>query len=445
MIFEPHSEKQELALFGYQDHKYPITLCTTGIQWGKTSVGAMWLKILMHMWPGPDNAFIITSPSFPILAQSTLPPFLSAMDGYGRYDKKINAFILNYKGKDGAHCYFRTGTNPDSVVGITNVRAILCDEAGLYSLYFWENIQGRAAFKDAPIMIVTSPYALNWLYKDIIRVKMKDSEARPDVLWIHARSDENPYFPKHVYDSRKATMDARRFNMMFGGRFDKMEGLVYQDFSESTNIIPPRELPQGTKIVAGIDWGTTHPFVILPRAITPDGYHYKIGEFYKTGLDVFGMIRSGSQMMQTYGISMFYADPARPDLIMAFNSAGLPTMAARNEILEGIEVHRDLINTRRLLVFEGTCPHSLDEYETYHYPQPKDIKPDQADKDPLPVDKDNHACDADRYVSIMTHQIAKVYKMATDPLPSDPSLMSHDQRIRWLKLKSRKGQFEKYS
>lgn len=392
MIFTPHSDKQERALFGFSDHGFSVTATTTGIQWGKTSCLALWMKMRMFEHPEPGYNFIITSPSYPIFAQSTLPPFLATMDGLGRFDKKDNCFILNYGGREGARCWFRTGTNPDSIVGITNVMAIGCDEAGLYSLYFWENIQGRASFKSAPIYIATSPYSLNWLYKEIVRPKSKDPEARPDVLWIHARSDENPYFPKKTYEARKKTMDPRRFNMMFGGRFDKMEGLVYMGFSEATNVIPRRELPQGTRIVAGVDWGTTHPFVITPRAITPDGYHYKIGEFYKTGLDVFGMIRAASQMKANHYIEMFYCDPARPDLISAFNSAGLKATGANNEIIKGIEVHRDLINSRKLLIFEGECPHTIDEYETYRYPSPKDLRPDQDDKDPLPVDKDNHCC-----------------------------------------------------
>jgi protein-L-isoaspartate(D-aspartate) O-methyltransferase len=54
-------------------------------------------------------------------------------------------------------------------IGLTNVRAVLCDEAGLYSRYFWDNIQARASFRSAPIRIVTSPYSLNWLYQDFIK------------------------------------------------------------------------------------------------------------------------------------------------------------------------------------------------------------------------------------------------------------------------------------
>ena len=157
---------------------------------------------------------------------------------------------------------------------------MLCDEAGLYTLYFWENIQARASFKEAPIRIVTSPYSLNWLYKDYIRPYRKDPSLVPDALVIQARSDENPYFPRKEYERKKRTMDPRRFNMMYGGQFDKAEGLVYDCFDEIEHVCEPFILPAGTVYYAGVDWGYTHPFALVVRAITPDGFHYQISETY---------------------------------------------------------------------------------------------------------------------------------------------------------------------
>lgn len=438
MQWSAHSDKQEAALFGYLEHGFSITVCTTGIQWGKTTVGALWLKMLMHMFTSPDDNFIITSPSFPILSQSTLPPFLRLMDGLGVYDKKNNCFRM-YRG---GTCWFRTGVKPDSIVGITNVRAILCDEAGLYSLYFWENIQARASFKEAPIMVVTSPYSLNWLFKEIIRPKLKDKGARPDVLWIHATSKENPYFPDAEYDRKRLTMDARRFNMVYGGNFERMEGLVYKMYSEATNEVEPFELPSGTKYYCGVDWGSTHPFVLTPRGITQSGHHFQVGEFYKTGLGIRDMILAAKQMRATWGVELFYADPARPDLIKEFNINGLTCIGAENNILEGIEHHRDLIDNGLYKTFKGMCPHTVNEYEVYHYPDPKDVKPDQDEKDPLPVDKDNHCMDANRYVSIHKHKITRKYRVST---PSDPAQMSHDQRIEYRKRRGGARQTESWS
>jgi hypothetical protein len=133
--------------------------------------------------------------------------------------------------------YMRTGTEPDSIVGITNVRAVWGDEAGKYSLYFWENIQGRASFKDAPIMLTSTPYAMNWFFKEIL--KPYKTKTRDDLLVIQAKSCDNPYFPMAEYERRRLTMDPRRFNAMYNGEFEKMQGLVYDCFSEETHVVNP--------------------------------------------------------------------------------------------------------------------------------------------------------------------------------------------------------------
>jgi hypothetical protein len=60
-------------------------------------------------------------------------------------------------------------------------------------------------------------------------------------------------------------------------------------------------------------------------------------------------------------------------------------------------------------MFKGNNFHTADEYEMYHYPEQKDLKPDQSESDhsELPVDKDNHCMDANRYVTYATFTTSK--------------------------------------
>jgi phage terminase large subunit len=402
LIFEPHSDKQNDVLFSEK----PLTIAATGIQWGKTSVGVMRLKLAMHEFTHPTDNFIITSPTYKILYQSTLPPFLYWNKGIGTYDKKNECFNI----KGGGKVWFRTGTDPDSVVGITNVRHILADEAGLYSLYFWENIQARAAFKEAPITIVTSPYSLNWLYRDYIRkVRMGDEYTIKNVHLCQARSSENPYFPLAEYENKRRTMEPRRFNMMFGGNFDKAQGLVYSCFDSTKHWIDPIRLPEGTRYLAGVDWGYTHPFAIVVRAITPLGMHYQVAEFYATQLMIGDKIDAAHRLKAQWPIEKFIADSANPDDIAEFNRAGLRCVPANKEIKKGIEAHWELVNSGLYQVFKGDNFHTIDEYEMYHYPEAKDLKPDQdeSEKSDLPVDKENHMMDANRYITIATFTTSK--------------------------------------
>ena len=397
-LFEPHTEKQDKALFGYIEQDYGLTICGTGIQWGKTIVGIYWLRLLMEYNNDRFANYIVTSPTFKILAQSTLPAFKKGFSDIGT----LRSQDMNFPTSFGT-VWFRTGTDPDSVVGMTDVKGILCDEAGLYSYYFWENIQGRAARLGAPIMIVTSPYSQNWLYKDYIRHLEKGGDAieGEKILLIQARSDESPYFSKDQYEKKRRTMDPRRFKMMFGGQWGKMEGLVFDCFDDAENQCEEFPLPIGTQMYCGVDWGNRHAFVIHIRAIAPDGNHYQVGEFYRTGCNPMDMVGAAKALHVSWGIQTFFADPSQPGMIDLFCSNGIPCVAADNDIKIGIGYHYELIKSRKLKLFQGRCPYSLDQYSTYHYPSPKDLQPDQDEKEIKPVKVQDDAMDAARYCTMM--------------------------------------------
>lgn len=394
-----HSRKQEdLLLF-----KTPLGIGATGIQWGKTEILALWMKMQMHRYTDPLDNFILTAPTFPILSQSTLPPFIYLMDGYGKHDKKLNCFRM----EGGGTCWFRTGTDPDSVVGIRNVRAIGCDELGKYSLYFWQNIQGRASPRNAQILGVTSPYSLNFVYKEIIKPKMLSEKNRPDVTLVRARSIENPFFSRERYELAEKTMDPRRFAMMFGGEWGEIIGRVYDCFDEIENQCDEFTLPPGTRFVGGIDWGHTHAFVFKIRAITPDGFHYGVHEYYKTGLTISDIVTNVKRLCDIYGVGLVYCAPERPENIMELGRHGIKATPADNSVRLGIDRHYELLKTRRLKYFRGKNPHTLDEIDSYHYAEPEDLKPDQNAKDRDPVKQNDDAVDADRYISVMTHDLGR--------------------------------------
>lgn len=426
MIFSPHSVKQDLVLFSEER----IVIAATGIQWGKTFSGDLWMKMKMHEFTDPEDNFIITSPTYPIFRQSTLPPFLAMMEGLGKYDRKDECFRM-YRG---GTCWFRTGKNPDSIVGMTKVRAILCDEAGLYSLYFWENIQGRSSFCEAPIRIVTSPYSLNWLYRDYIKPKRRDPNCLPHVRLIQATSKENPHFPEREYEAKRATMDPRRFNMMYGGEFDKMQGLVYDIFDEDLNGTEAFVFPSDTKFFGGIDWGYTEPFVLVIHAILPSGLRFQVSETYKSGLTLPEIGEICREKMKTWGVSHFYGGPDQPGSIEYLCRIGCPTSKANNDIRVGIDTVYDLIKSRRFKIVKGTSPHSVDQFDTYHYPDPKDLKPDQGTKEAKPVAHDDHAVDAIRYVTIMTE---RSHVKLIPAVPNKKKIQTEDQKIKALMKRRR--------
>lgn len=381
----------------------------------------------MHLFTREDDAFIVCAPTYKIMQQSTLPAFLKLMEGLGTYHKADSIFKMH----GGGTVYFRTATEPDSIVGITNVRLIWVDEAGKVSKYFWENVVARSAFCNCPIVLTSSPYTLNWLYKEIVLPKMRRPGSLPHVELFQAASWENPYMPAETIEQARATMDARRFNALFGGIWERMAGLVYDCFDEIENQCKPFALPDATRYVGGIDWGYTEPFVFKVRAITPENRHFGVSEFYKSGLTIRDIVEVVKQRQQVFNIGPVYCGPDQPGYIEELNRHGIRAIAANNDVRLGIDRHYELVKTRRLKYFEGTHPYTIDEYDSYHYPDPDDVKPDQSVKDAKPVGQNDHALDADRYISVMTHQGQKRY-LARVP-DEQPKQESHERRIERLK------------
>jgi len=214
--------------------------------------------------------------------------------------------------------------------------------------------------------------------------------------------------------------------MKYMGQFGKMEGLVY----ETINLCKSFSLPGGTRFYGGIDWGYTNPFVLSIRALTPDGVHYRVAEFYKSGLMIDEIVSICQQRKQLYNLELFVADPSAPANIEAFNRGGLNCIAANNDIRAGIDCQIRLFKEEKFFIFEDDNPLGVDEYSTYHYPEPKEYTIDQDVKEPEPVKAHDHGCDADRYVSMY---LDKIQPTRTAHVDSSSRPEQNIKRIEWLK------------
>jgi phage terminase large subunit len=380
-----------------------ITSLVAGKQGGKTFIGSIWARMKASLFKEPKDCGIITAPTHKILKQATLPRLLQTFDGLGKWRESDSIYEM----RNGQPIYVRTMHDVNTIEGITRCRWIWGDEAGQYKAMAWDNIQGRAAPMEADIFLTTTPYALNWLYKDLYRPWSQGK--RDDVRFVQFRSIDNPYFPPAEYERLKKIMDPRIFAMHFEGRFQQMAGLVYPEIDEVKNYEDPfGPNPRDYFICAGVDFGFTNPFAVSIRAIhRKQARDYQVGEFYKTGLLLDDMVRILGKMQTQLGVEVFYADSAEPRTIADLSARGIRIVGAAkgpDSLKNGISVHGELIRTCEYKMFRGKCPHTEDEYSTYHYPEDKGLEINFAEN---PVDANNHLMNANMYVSSMTKEFRR--------------------------------------
>jgi PBSX family phage terminase large subunit len=397
-----------------------IVINAAGIQSGKTICGALWIHLKAMSCTETDN-LIIAAPTYKILSQASLPHFLKFARPHGTFHKVDSVF----KYRHGATVYIRSLSDPNAMEGVTNVEGVWLDEGGLISRYAWENCLGRAAFRQAKVMVTTTPYSLNWLYS---LWKEWKAGKRDDVDFFQFSSVDNPYFPKSEFERQKKILDPIRFAMKYQGVFGKMEGLVYPDVF-FCKAIP---MPPGTRYFAGVDWGYTNPFALVVRAVTPEGLHYRVDEYLKTQMDIDDCVHAARVKAGLYPIELFVCDPSAPMNIMKFNKAGLKAVKANNDIIHGIDVHRTLMKENRFSVFEDENPHGTSEYASYRYPEKKDLGLNDDEKEMVPVAQDDHSCDADRYISVYLESALADKRPITT---HNPDLIPQDalKRLQWLK------------
>lgn len=386
--FSPHPGQQQVL---DSDKRFIATV--SGVQGGKTTVGAIWLlrEIYKDYEAGIVGDYLVAAPTYKILQQSTLVKFQDLIPAdWGKLKEQKQVFELSW----GSRIFLRSADSPDSLEGMT-LRAAWVDEAGQMNARVWTVLQARVAISRGRVLMTSTPYAQNFYYRDIYKKAGKvngelQPNGDPDIEVISWGSVDNPAFSKEEQDRAKASMNEALYERRYCGKFTQLEGLVYT-ITEGT-IIDPFDVPQTWKRFGGMDFGKADPTAILDIAEDPVNHiFYVVGEYYRSN----GLLKDMAEWISGRPMQRILADPQSAQLISELRLAhglGQVQPADKQEIMVGIERLQALFNEGRLKIF-STCKNVIEELSVYCFAAPD---PDKVQKD-LPIDKNNHAMDALRY------------------------------------------------
>lgn len=234
-----------------------------------------------------------------------------------------------------------------------------------------------------------------------------------------------------------------RYKRGYLGLWVGAEGTVYDNYDEAVHVIDPFPIPRDWQRFCTVDFGYTHPFVCQWWAMDNDGRLYRYREMYHTRRTVNEHIHGvfkheefdneplydglGNPILtQTAKGILDYIkeDEMKPSQIVfvcdhdaedraTMQRAGLTTLPARKSIREGIDATLERFKPAgdgkpRIFLMRGALVDEDEYLKQNYYPVTTEEEignyvwrersgTEDRPKDELPVDKDNHGCDAMRY------------------------------------------------
>jgi PBSX family phage terminase large subunit len=231
----------------------------------------------------------------------------------------------------------------------------------------------------------------------------KEMNDKGQVKTWHFLLEDNKTLTDDYVDLLKASFSGVFYERNIEGKWVLAEGIVYgSDFTEQTHTKRDSEiermLAEGafSHFIAGVDFGYTHPMAGMLVGVTHDWEYYLIDEYYRTQQRTESLASWFTRYEEKLGkkIQILFCDSAEPDRIMTLKTHGLRATGSDKQISAGINTVQTCFKNMRLFIADR-CVNTISELGLYRYPD-KD-ESDKIVKD-VPVDADNHALDALRYV-----------------------------------------------
>ena len=382
---------------------------------GKTYIGPYWLA--REIAKNPTGIYGVGAPTFKMLDRITARELITAFRGTsleGEYRSTKGEYLL----PTGGIIYLCSTTDPDHIEG-GQYDAWWLDEAGQMSAWTWTVVQARLGFKQGRCLFTSTPYSLNWFYREIYR---RAKALDPDYFVSQFESTQNPQYPKAEMERAARTMDARTYAMRYGGEFRKMSGLVWPELDkwvcQADELQEARrkalDAPESHRWVGGMDWGYNNPFVALTAFVDPDDVMWVLEEHCASRT----LLKDHAEKLDK--MCRYYADPSGKQEIEEMAALGIIVEGSDNAVAMGIERVTNRGKDGRLRI-SPTCRNLISEGETYHY------RPDTD----APVKENDHSCDALRYMimGVDGRPEPRIISLSYDEGEDEDLIFSEDPRM----------------
>ena len=418
MKWQPFS-KNQLKLLSWWMPNSPYFTCNGviaegSIRSGKTSLMGLSF-IIWSMETGDKQNYILGGKTVGSLRRNLVQPLkdILASRGYQVRDSKTdNYLVISKSGKSNTYYLFgrRDERSQDLVQGITS-RGVFLDEVALMPRSFVEQCIARCSVEGSKYWFNCNPEGpQHWFYIEHV-LKAKEL----NYLRIHFRLEDNLSLSPDIIERYKRMFTGIFYKRFIEGEWAFADGVIYDCYDEARNtytnaerdkVLPIEILendPNGGYPIYSSDYGVLNPMVYLemykyrkPNDLVP--YFYIDNEYYYDGRKSMKQktdeeeVQALLQLINNKYYQNLIIDPSASSLIAAAIKNGIPTIKAKNDVLEGIHLVYTLIATGHILINRDNCPNLINELGLYIW----NAKRGEVGKEE-PVKQNDHALDALRY------------------------------------------------
>lgn len=371
-------------------------LACGGKNGGKTSAAMLWLFNEIGKFAG-QGQFLVVGPTADVVLSATLEAWKQTVNGTAYKGTFTAGNNPHYRLGTGGVIYFRSaGADYEGL----KPQAVVIDEAGNLTEDQFKVVLGRVT-QGGRVFMATTPYLHHdWLNRLIIAPADRGEDG---YFYRCFPSTLNPTTDRATIEHYKKTLPQWQYEMEYEGKFTRMPGLVY-DFTDylgaSAWVDTPAPLETTAGFYGALDFGGTDPHCFLVGQLDHSGKLTIIAEHYKPG-DILGLFEAmklwhdGFHKATGHKVKVWWCDHQK-SAILSMRKLGFtakPAYKGPGSIALGIGVVQSKLRTGELKAIGDECPNLRAEAALYRYA----MVDGEASGD-TPIDKDNHAMDALRYL-----------------------------------------------
>lgn len=262
------------------------------------------------------------------------------------------------------------------------------------------------------LFTMTPLHGMSWMYDDIWDPWTKGTLTEATVVLVDM--DDNPHLDEKTKLRALAGLTREEREARKSGRFVHFAGMIYDEFSRNTHVIPELDrLPPNVRVFVGIDPGMRHMAGVLWCYLNAEDTLVVFDEMPLQGAIVKQVCEGIKLRNRRWGTqtekevipcnpAYYVIDPAARNVNhqtgrsdqMEYMDHGIVTILGQNSVTAGIDRVKARLQAHRLLV-TANCQETIDEFRKYRWATATRTEDDPKEK---PVKTDDHLLDALRYI-----------------------------------------------